>query len=234
MSMSLGVVAALLTMQHLRVDRLIEISLLTVDVPTVAALRTEVEAMPTIGARIPGGAETVTLRRPAARRAARQPWLRWRTCAGSSTLSPSARLRRRGVPLGSGLRLPHWIPHRGAVRVSRHCRHLLMDLALTSPAVARAPSDAHRSATCVTNLMAEHFLASRSVTFVIILMVERFLERLRRPGSRAQRQAGLRLAGQSLSLVLSLAMLMTPRRDGSRMSSRSASVLRLAMAGFTP
>ncbi len=234
MSMSLGVVAALLTLQHLHVDRLFEISLLTVDVPTGAALRTEVEAMPTIGARIPGGAETVTLRRPAARRPARQPWLRWRTCAGSSTLSPSTRLRCRGVPLGSGLRLPHWIPHRGAVRVSRHCRHLLTDLALTSPAVARAPSDAHRSATCVTNLMAEHFLASRSVTFVIILMVERFLERLRRPGSWAQRQAGLRLAGQSLSLVLSLAMLMTPRQDGSRMSSRSASVLRLAMAGFTP
>ena len=48
MSMSLGVVAALLTLQHLRVS--MARPGLAVDVPTVVALRTEVQAGPTIGA----------------------------------------------------------------------------------------------------------------------------------------------------------------------------------------
>ncbi len=50
MSMSLGVVAALLTLQHLRVS--MARPGLAVDVPTVAALRTEVQARPTIGADV--------------------------------------------------------------------------------------------------------------------------------------------------------------------------------------
>ena len=48
MSMSLGVVAALLTLQHLRVSMVRPG--LAVDVLTVAALRTEVQARPAIGA----------------------------------------------------------------------------------------------------------------------------------------------------------------------------------------
>ncbi len=50
MSMSLGVVAALLTLQHLRVS--MARPGLAVDVLTVAALRTEVPARPTIGADV--------------------------------------------------------------------------------------------------------------------------------------------------------------------------------------
>ncbi len=50
MSMSLGVVAALLTLQHLRVSMVRPG--LAVDVLTVAALRTEVQARPTIGADV--------------------------------------------------------------------------------------------------------------------------------------------------------------------------------------
>ena len=210
-------VAALSTLLLPRVRRFVVKSLLAVGVPTVAAPQIQVGAKLTIGARIAGGVATAMQRRPAARQCASLPWLRWRTCAGTLTPRPSARLlRRRQVP-GSDEMLPHWIPHLGVERASHHCRHLLSVLSQTDLAEAPVPCGARQSATFVTSPM-----------------VVRFLATLRGPVSRSLRQAGQHLAGLSLWAALSSAMLMTREHGVNRMFSLSVSALRLATVASTP
>ncbi len=132
MSMSLGVVAALLTLQHLRAS--LGSPGLAADVLAIAAVVTTMRR-----AQSAEGAAAVTPRLRSARRRASRRWPKLRTSAVSLVASHSERPPHRRSMGPSGARLRPWIRLQGGLAAFRP-RHWGRHLAAGRDSEARTSS----------------------------------------------------------------------------------------------